>query len=155
VPTAAAQATVEAVLAELLQRGYTLSVETRVHVHDHKIGPHPVTYADKLLVDGPERVPDHLREAIVENKPLFLAAACILEPPTPWLVELVRRRKTGAAYVSGCRTAASGEPLECRITSGVLAANIAPFVGLDPIDDAHSIETVVRAALSVLEKEEE
>jgi hypothetical protein len=129
--------TVAAALAELLESGYTLSVETRVDVHDHKIGPHPVTYADSLVTAGPERVPDHLREAIVANKPLLLAAACVLDPPTPWLRELVRR----------CRMSPSGESLEYRITPGVLAANIAAFVGLDPIDDAHRIETVLRAAL--------
>ncbi len=118
-------------LAELLERGYSLSVETRVDVYNHKVGPHPVTYADRLLVSGDERVPDHLREAIAANKPLLLAAACVLSPPTPWLWELVRR----------CRTA------PYRITPGVLAANIAAFVGLDPIDDTHGIEPAVRAAL--------
>ncbi len=129
--------TVAATLAELLERGYSLSVETLVNVHDHKIGPHPVTYADLLIIAGDARVPDHLREAITANKPLLLAAACVLDPPTPWLRQLVRR----------CRTAPSGENLEYRITPGVLAANIAAFVGLDPIDDAHRIETVLRVAL--------
>ena len=138
--------TVAAALAELLESGYTLSVETRVDVHDHKIGPHPVTYADALVTAGPERVPDHLREAIVADKPLFLAAACVLDPPTPWLRELVRRCRTGAVYVSDCRTAPGGA-LEYRITPGVLAANIAAFVGLDPIDDAPRIEKVIRSAL--------
>jgi hypothetical protein len=137
---------VTAVLTELLERGYSLSAETRVEVHDHKVGAHPITYADRLLVTGPGRVPDHLRETIVADKPLFLAAACILEPPTPWLVELVRRCKTGVLCFSG-RTAPSGEPLECRINPDVLAANITAFVGLDPIDDAHRIEHVVRATL--------
>ncbi len=136
-PTATAQATVGATLAELLERGYTLSVETRVDVHDHKIGPHPITYADLLIIAGYARVPDHLREAIAANKPLLLAAACVLDPPTPWLRELVRR----------CRMEPSGESLECRINPGVLAANIAPFVGLDPVRDAHRIENVLRAAL--------
>jgi hypothetical protein len=149
--TAAAPAPVTggAVLAELLERGYTLSVETRVDVHDHKIGPHPVTYADQLVTAGPERVPDHLREAIVADKPLFLAAACVLDPPTPWLRELVRRCRTGAVYVSDRRTApvGAGGALEYRITPGVLAANIAAFVGLDPIDDAPRIEKVIRSAL--------
>ena len=138
--------TVAAALAELLESGYTLSVETRVDVHDHKIGPHPVTYADALVTAGPERVPDHLREAIAANKPLLLAAACVLDPPTPWLRGLVKLCKSGAVFASG-RTAPGGEPIECRITPGVLAANIAAFVGLDPIYDAHRIETVLRAAL--------
>ena len=83
--TAVSGITVEAALAELLERGYILSVETQLIVHDHKVGAHPITYADKLLVTGPERVPDHLRETITTNKPLFLAAACILNPPTSWL----------------------------------------------------------------------
>jgi len=133
--TVEAALTVEAVLAELLDRGYILSVETRVEVHDHKVGPHPVTYAESLLVAGPERVPDHLRAALVEDKPLFLAAACILDPPTPWLRELVRRCRTGDKLAG------------CRITPDVLAANISCFVGLSPIPDAHRLLPVVKAAL--------
>ncbi len=129
------EASVVAVLVELLKRGYSLSVETRVEVHDHKVGAHAITYAERLLVTGPERVPDPLRDAIAADKSLLLAAACVLNPPTPWLRELVRR----------CRTAPSGECLEYPITTGVLAANIAAFVGLDP-NDAH-VEKVVRAAL--------
>jgi len=149
--TATAVATVEAQpmdhLRELLERGYSLSVETRVEVHNHKVGAHPITYAGRLLVTGDASVPDRLREAITANKPLLLAAACVLNPPTPWLRELVRRCRTGAVFGSG-RTAPSGEPLECRITPGVLAANVASFVGLDPIDDAHRIEPVVQAAMA-------
>jgi hypothetical protein len=150
--TVTAAPAVEAALDELLDRGYTLSVETRVEVHDHKVGAHPITYADRLLVTGPDRVPDHLRETIVADKPLLLAAACILDPPTPWLRVLVRHCKTGVVFISST-TAAGGEHLEYRITPDVLAANLAGFVGLDPIDDASRIEPVVRAALSVLEKE--
>jgi hypothetical protein len=144
--------TVEAALAELLDRGYTLSVETRVEVHDHKVGAHPITYAGRLLVTGKNRVPDHLREMIIAHKPLFLVAACILDPPTPWLVGLSKRCKTGAVFISST-TAAGGERLEYRITPDVLAANLAGFVGLDPVDDARVIETVVRIALEALEKE--
>ncbi len=148
--TATAVATAEVAVAErhldapteLLESGYRLSVQTRIEVHVHKVGAHPITYADQLLVDGPGRIPDHLRAAIVENKPLFLAAACVLNPPaTPsWLRRLVRRRPPTKINGSGSR--------ELLITPGTLAANIAAFVGLDPIDDAHRIEAVVRAAVA-------
>ncbi len=133
----AAVPTVEAALAELLGRGYSLSVETRVHVHEHKVGAHPITYAERLLVAGPERVPDHLRTTLVVDKPLFLAAACILDSPTPWIRYLVRRCRTG------------DEQAGCRITPDVLAANLAGFVGLCPIADAPRLASVIRAALSV------
>jgi len=134
--------TVAATLAELLERGYSLSVETRVDVHDHKIGPHPVTYADALVTAGPERVPDHLREAIVANKPLLLAAASILNPPTPWLRDLAGRCKTGAVFVT-----TGEEHVEYRITPEVLAANLAGFVGLNAVEDCGRLEPIVRAAL--------
>jgi hypothetical protein len=133
--------TVAAALVELLERGYTLTVETLVEVHDHKVGAHPITYAGRLIVTGPKRVPDHLREAIVADKPLFLAAACILDPPVPWLRDLAKKCKTGVAFVSG------GEGVEYRITPDVLAANVAAFVGLSSVDDAARVERVVRAAL--------
>lgn len=143
-----AEATATAVdaLAEILERGYKLSVEARVDVHDHKVGSHPITYADRVLVTGPERVPDHLREVIVADKPLFLAAACILDPPTPWLRDLARRCRAGVVFVSS-RTTAGGEQVEYRITPDVLAANIAGFVGLDPVIDAPRLKPMVRAAL--------
>lgn len=144
--TTTAAATValgERALGELLERGYRLSVETRVEVHNHKVGPHPVTYADQLLVAGPESVPDHLRETITANKPLFLAAACVLEPPAspPWLRLLVDRCAKGVVF------AVSG--VEYLVTTRVLAANVAALAGLDPIDDAHRIEPVVQAALAM------
>ena len=148
---AEATVTVVEALTELFDRGYKLSVETRVAVHDHKVGAHPITYADRVLVTGPERVPDHLREAIVADKPLFLAAACILEPPTPWLRDLARRCRTGVVFVSS-RTMTGGEQVEYRITPDLLAANIAGFVGLDPVTDASRVEPMVRAALREVSK---
>ena len=144
--TAASVPTVEAALVELLDRGYRLSVETRVDVHDHKVGAHSTTYAERLLVAGTERVPDHLRAAIGANKPLFLAAACVLDPPTPWLVGLVRRCKTGVVF-SSSKTAASGENIEYQITPDVLAAKNAGFVGLDSIMDVHRIKPLIRVVL--------
>ncbi len=134
--------TVEAALVELIDRGYSLSVETRVEVHEHKVGPHPITYADKLIVAGPERVPDHLRETIIVNKPLFLAAACILNPPTSWLQDLAGRCKTGVVFVT-----TGEEHVEYRITLEVLAANIAGFVGLNAVEDRDRLEPIVRVAL--------
>jgi hypothetical protein len=140
--TATLASTAEDALAELLDRGYKLFVETRVEVHNHKVGAHAITYADKLIVTGPTRVPDHLRETIAANKPLFLSAACILEPPTPWLRDLAQRCRTGVVFVT-----TGGEHVEYRITPEVLAANIAGFVGLNAVNDAHRIEPIVRAAL--------
>ncbi len=139
---AATVLTVEEALRELLGRGYSLTVKTRVVVHDHRDGPHPITYADKLIVTGPERVPDHLRDEIAANKPLFLAAACILNPPTPWLRDLSGRCKSGVVFGT-----TGEEHVEYRITPEVLAANIAGFVGLNAVNDAHRIEPIVRAAL--------
>lgn len=132
---------VEEALCELLGQGYTLSVETRVHVHDHKVGAHAITCADKLLVTGPERVPEHIREIIVAAKPLLLAAACVLDPPTPVLRKLVRRYKS-----------------EHPITPTALAATIAAFVGLDPVADASRVKAMIRAVLEAPDyprKEEE
>jgi hypothetical protein len=144
--TAVSVPMVEAALAELLESGYSLSVETRVEVHDHKVGAHPITYAERLLVAGPERVPDHLRETIVTNKPLFLAAACILNPPTPWLRDLSGRCSAGVVFYFS-KTTKGGERIAYRITPDVLAANIASFVGLDAVEDRDRLEPIVRAAL--------
>ncbi len=65
---------------------------------------------------------------------------------------LSKRCKTGVVFISST-IAAGGERLEYRITPDVLAANLAGFVGLDPVDDARVIEPVVRIALEALEKE--
>jgi hypothetical protein len=82
---AAATRTASEVLDELLRRGYTLSVKTRVELHAHKVGPQSLTYADRLYVEGPRFLTDDLRGAIRANRDELLAAACVLNPPAPWL----------------------------------------------------------------------
>jgi hypothetical protein len=144
--TAVSVPTVEEALAELLERGYSLSVETRVDVHDHKVGAHPITYAERLLVAGPECVPDHLRKTIVANKPLFLAAACILNPPTPWLRDLSERCSTAVVFYLG-KSTKGGDCIAYCITPDVLAVNVAAFVGLNAVEDRDRLEPIVRAAL--------
>jgi hypothetical protein len=82
------------VLDELMRQGYTVGVKTRVDVYEHKVGPHPVTYAHKLVV-RPAGLPDELREAVREHRDELLAAACVIRPPVPWLAVLVDRYLEG------------------------------------------------------------
>jgi hypothetical protein len=116
-------------LAELLERGYALSAKTNVRVHDHKVGAHAVTYADELVVAGPEAPPDYLREAMRAYKPELLAAACVMEPPVAWLQVLVRRCSQG------------------RVPVAMLAANVAAFIGLHPAHDRERLEPTIEEAL--------
>jgi hypothetical protein len=118
------------VLTELRALGYALSVITCVDVHGHKVGPQPITYADKLWVEGPETLPDELRAAIREHRDELLAVTCVINPPpVRWLRILVGRCRSGRAVVP------------------MLAANVAGFMGLHPGEDGPRLEPIIEEAL--------
>jgi hypothetical protein len=95
------------VLDELMRQGYTVGVKTRVDVYEHKVGPHPVTYAHKLVV-RPAGLPDELREAVREHRDELLATACVIRPPVPWLAVLVDRYLRGASHPGDARRQPGG-----------------------------------------------
>jgi hypothetical protein len=115
------------VLADLREGGYTLSVITRVEIHHHRVGPHPITLADKLWVTPTP--PEALQEEIRANRDELLAAACVLASPVPWLEVLTRRYQ------------------ERRAPLVMLAANVAGFMALHPARDGPRLERAIRAAL--------
>ena len=117
------------VLAELLVRGYSLDVQTRIEAHGHKVGAQTVTYGDKLLVRGGEPLPPDLRAAVADHRDELLAAACVIRPPVGWLNFLVGRYREGRAALS------------------MLAANVAAFVGLHPAYDGPRLEAIIEEAL--------
>jgi hypothetical protein len=117
------------VLAELLRRGYTLDVETRVDVVDRPTGSHAVTYGEKLIVRGDEAPPDDLRQGIVAHRDELLAAACVIRPPVGWLGFLIRGYREGRAQLP------------------MLAANVASFMGLHPAHDGERLEAIIEEAL--------
>ena len=116
-------------LEELLVRGYTLEVQTRVEAHDHKVGAQSITYGDKLLVRGLEPLPPDLREAVADHRDELLAAACVIRPPVGWLEFLIGRYREGRAAL------------------GMLAANVATFIGLHPACDGPRLEAIIEEAL--------
>jgi hypothetical protein len=150
-----------AILDELLDRGYRLSVTTRVEVTHHKVGTQRTTYGDRLRVEGAKPPPEELTSAIAENLDELLAATCIIEPPVPWLAELVKRcrerhtmhthrlipyrKREGTVALK--RAAAT-----TTITPLTLAANTASFIALDPAHDALRLEPIIREALSRMEE---
>jgi hypothetical protein len=116
-------------LDELLVRGYTLEVQTCIRVHEHKVGAQFISYGDKLLVSGLEPLPHELRQAVSNHRDELLAAACVIRPPVGWLDFLVGR----------CR--------EDRASVGMLAANVASFIGLRPAHDGGRLEAIIEEAL--------
>jgi hypothetical protein len=128
-PPVVAARTAGEVLSELLRRGYALGVETRVDVVDRPTGSHAVTYGDKVVVRGPDAPDDELRQAIVDHRDELLAAACVIRPPVGWLVFLVGRYR------------------ESRAPLGMLAANVAAFIGLHPAHDGPRLEPIIEEAL--------
>ncbi len=117
------------VLEELRRGGYTQAVITRVEVHEHRIGPHPITYADRLRVSPPP--PEPLQEEIHEHRDLLLAAACVINPPSEprWVGILVQRARK-----------------DPKLTA-MLAANIAPFCDLHPAQDGPRLVPIIGCAL--------
>jgi hypothetical protein len=138
-------------LRALRAQGYELVVKTRVDVIDHKIGPHPITCAGRLVIEGDEPLSNKLREAVREHRDLLLVAACVCAPPQepPWVSELVRRYRRGYKMETrrqvpyrkrdgsvGLKNAA----VTASITPATLAANLAAFVGKHPVHDAPVLE---------------
>jgi hypothetical protein len=118
-----------AALDELLVRGYTLEVQTCIRVHEHKVGEQSITYGEKLLVRGLEPLPHDLRQAVADHRDELLAAACVIRPPVRWLGFLVGRCREGRASV------------------GMLAANVASFIGLHPAHDGGRLEAIIEEVL--------
>jgi hypothetical protein len=149
-----------AVLNELLDRGYRLSVTTRVEVTHHKVGTRHTTYGDRLRVEGAKPPPEELKRAIAGNLDELLAAACILDPPVPWIAELVKRYREGhmterkmlVPYhkrdgTAGLRT----ETVTSTITPETIAANVASFIRLHPAHDRGRLEPIIEKILLRME----
>ncbi len=141
---ALATLTASEVLAELLQRGYTLTAQTRVETTVRQgVGVHALTVADRLYVEGPEALPDDLRQAVREHRDELLAAACVIRPPVPWLRVLVERYRSGEET----HVRRQGWQGPYRVRLGMVAANVASFTGLHPGEDGPRLETIIGEAL--------
>lgn len=129
----------------LASNGYTLGVETRFEDH--------TTYADKLVIEGHQEPPPEIMAALRQRtyRDELLAVACVVDPPVPWLAELLRRHKSGYEYVWESRKEADGKsPLVTRISLKCLAANVAGFVKDSRRGSARSerFEPIIRAVLA-------
>jgi hypothetical protein len=133
-------------LAWLKMSGYSLDVETRVEALHHDTGIHHVTYANRLLIEGPEEPPKEIYEAMCKRRDELLAAASVLHPPVGWLKELVKRYQTGYQHVWKSRHDGNDNPLVTGISLECLAANVASFVGLQPHEGAR-LEGIIHLAL--------
>ena len=124
------------VLRELGRLGYMLEVGTRLEVVQHHVGPHLITYADKLRVK-PVDIPEPLQLAIRAHRDELLAAACLLNPPVRWVAVLTERVLAG------------------DIPAPTLAADIAAFMDLNAAHDGPQLEPIVGAALRLKEQARE
>ena len=130
-------------LHALLQAGHVLDVKTRVETDEDHGGAHAVTYGDKLLVRGHEDLTDELRALVREHRDELLAAACVMRPPVPWLRVLVDRYRSG--YEIEVRRSGWKGPYPIRL--GMVAANVAAFIGLHPAHDGPRLEPIIEEAL--------
>ncbi len=131
-------------LAELLRRGYTLTVQTRVETTVRQgVGAHTLTVGDRLYVEGPEALPEDLRQAVREHRDELLAAACVIRPPVPWLRVLVERYRSGTET----HVRRQGWQGPYRVRLGMVAANVASFIGLHPGEDGPRLESIIGEAL--------
>jgi hypothetical protein len=130
-------------LAELRERGYTLSLTTRVQEVVVKVGVLYLTVAGPLKVSGPEAPPEYLREAMHRYGPELKAAVAVSNPPVEWIRELVRRYQTGDAHTA----MRDGQETRFPVTHDVLCANVASFLDLDPVEDVETIRDIVAKEL--------
>ncbi len=143
VEAVAARSTASQVLADLLARGYTLDVKTRIEEIEHRAGVQCVTYADKLVVRGSEPLPPDLRADIAEHRDELLVAACVLHPPVGWLKVLIAHYRTGHEEI----VRRNGWKGPYRVGLAMLAANVAAFIGQHPARDGPRYEVLITHTL--------
>jgi hypothetical protein len=132
------------VLQDVYKRGYHFTVKTRSEVREHKVGAQTIIYADKLQIRGDDPLPPGLREDIAANRDELLAAACVISPPVPWLKVLVEWYRTGESI----EVRREGWKGPYRIRLGMVAANVAGFIGLHPSCDGPRLEPIIRETLT-------
>jgi hypothetical protein len=158
VPSNTSALSAEALLRELQGRGYRLRVLTRVEKVAHKVGSQFITYGEQLRLEGTEPPPEKLRAAIAANLDELLAAACVIDPPVPWIGELAKRNRGAPGHrmetkrlipyrkrdgTVGLKLA----PVTTTVTLQTLAANIAAFISLHPAADGPRLEPIIEEAL--------
>jgi len=131
------------VLRDLYSRGYRLTVRTRVERRYHRGGAQATTYADKLQIRGDDPLPPDLHKEIALHRDELLAAACVLSPPVAWMGVLVARYRSGET-VEARRDGWKGP---YRVRLGMVAANVASFIGLEPTLDGPHLEEIIGEAL--------
>jgi len=135
---------------ELLRRGYKLTPTTRTEVHDHKgtSGAQVITYADRLLVSGgPGPLKGQLRADLKAHQPLLLAAACVTHPPVRWMLVLVDHYLTGELAGEAPEGLITIRGNAYRVVLATVAANVAAFIGQDPLSDGPRFEAIIEEAL--------
>ncbi len=142
-PTAPRTHTEVEIFNKLLSAGYTIDVRTRVETIEDHGGAHAVTYADKLLIKGPDVLTPELRTAVAEYRDELLAAACVIRPPVSWLRVLIDRYRMG----SKVEVRRSGWKGGYSVRLAMLAANIAAFISLHPAHDGPRLEAIIEEAL--------
>lgn len=136
-----------ALLAWLERHDYNLSVETREEEFAHTTGARRITYAGRLLIEGPEEPPAQIWDAMRVHRTELLAATAVERPPVAWLEELVSRYQSGERQLWRTRGDGNGNPLLTGISQECLAANVAAFLELDPREGGR-LEPIISEALA-------
>jgi hypothetical protein len=136
------------VISELSALGYELEVTTRVEVSRHKVGEQHVNYADKLRVTGVAPVPEEKRAAIKEMRDEIMAAVIVMNPPIPWVWTIVTRYLEGSVV----RVRRRGWKGPYKVSLTMLSAQVASFMGLDPVRDGQRLRPVIEETLKREEK---
>lgn len=133
------------VLAGLHALGYEVKLRTtkrtaRVSGHEYQY-----TVAQALALRGPAEPPEHLRRSAKQHRRELMALVSLEHPTVAWIQSLLRRyhedeevRRRGGGGGSG-------------VTVGVVAANLASFVGLSPIDGGAHLRPSIAQGLARLE----
>jgi hypothetical protein len=114
------------VIAELEALGYELYAVLERVVHDHKVGPHPMTtvVGTRYRGSGLGRPPDYLLEAAAVHRPYVSALVCALNPPAAllWVAHVIEAYRDGTVFEIKHRRR--------RFTARTVAANLGALCGL-------------------------
>jgi hypothetical protein len=132
------------VISELSALGYALEVTTRLEVTHHKVGEQMVTYAEQLRVTGVAPVSEEKRAAIKEMRDEIMSAVIVTNPPIPWVWTIVTRYLEGSVVT----VRRGGWKGPYKVSLAMLSAQVASFMGLDPVRDGRRLRSVIEQALN-------
>jgi hypothetical protein len=133
------------IIAELENLGYELYPVAERVVHEHKVGPHPMTVITGTRFQsrrrGQGKPPQELLAAAAEWHPYIAALVTAMHPPAaiPWISHTLDSYRCRREFVLDGR--------HVRFTAMTVAAHLGALCGLTTLEDLEVLEPMIKEVL--------